>query len=66
MSPVIEWSIVTKVLSKIPLNFCKLCLSGKFYIIKSLGDPNLLNKKSELVNICRHQSKLILESFKKN
>ena len=66
MSPVIEWSIVIKVLSKIPLNFCKLCLSGKFYIIKSLGDPNLLNKKSELVNICRHQSKLILESFKKN
>ena len=53
-------------LSKIPLNFCKLCLSGKFYIIKSLGDPNLLNKESELVNICRHQSKLILESFKKN
>ena len=53
-------------LSKIPLKFCKLCLSGEFYIIKSLGDPNLLNKESELVNICRHQSKLILESFKKN
>ena len=33
ISPVIEWSIVTKVLSKIQLNFCKLCLSEKFYII---------------------------------
>ena len=48
------------------LNFCKLCLSEKFYIIKSLNDPNLLNKKSELVNTCRHQSKLLLKSSKKN
>ena len=45
------------------LNICKLCLSEKFYIIKSLNDPNLLNKKSELVNTCRHQSKLLLKSF---
>ena len=66
ISPVMEWSILTKVLSKIQLNFCKLCLSEKFYIIKSLNDPNLLNKKSELVNTCRHQSKLLLKSFKKN
>ena len=66
VSPVIEWSIVTKVLSKTQLNICKLCLSEKFYIIKSLNDPNLLNKKSELVNTCRHQSKLLLKSFKKN
>ena len=64
--PVIEWSIVTKVLSKLQLNFCKLCLSEKFYIIKSLNDPNILNKKSELVNTCRHQSKLLLKRFKKN
>ena len=66
ISPVIEWSFVTKVLSKTQLNFCKLCLSEKFYIIKSLNDPNLLNKKSELVSTCRHQSKLLLKSFKKN
>ena len=66
ISPEIEWSIVTKVLSKTQLNFCKLCLSEKFYIIKSLNDPNLLNKKSELVNTCRHQSKLLLKSSEKN
>ena len=65
ISPVTEWSIVRKVLSKMQLIFCKLCLSEKFYIIKSLNDPNLLNKKSELVNTCRHQSKLLLKSFKK-
>ena len=62
--PDIEWSIATKVLSKTRLNFCELCLSEKFCIIKSLNDPNLLI--SELVNTCRHQSKLLLKSFKKN
>ena len=40
-------SIVTKVLSKTQLNFCKLCLSKKFYLMKSLKNPNLLNKKIE-------------------
>ena len=48
------------------LNFCKLCLSEKFNIIKSLNGPNLLNKKSKLVNTCRHQTKLLLKSLKKN
>ena len=41
-------------------------VSEKFYIIKSLNDPNLANKKSELVNTCHHQSKLLLKSFKRN
>ena len=40
-------------------------VSEKFYIMKSLNDPNLLNKKSELVNTC-HQSKLLPKSLKKN
>ena len=52
-------------LSKTQLKFCKLCLSEKFYIIKSLNDPNLHNKQSEFVSTC-HQSKLLLKSFKKN
>ena len=42
------------------LNFCKLCLFEKFYVIKSLNDPNLLNKKTEFANTSRHQSKLLL------
>ena len=46
ISPVIEWSIVTRVLSKTQLNFWILCLSEKFCRIKTLNDPNLLNKKS--------------------
>ena len=43
----------SKVLSKTQLHFCKLGLSEKFYIIKSLNDLNLLNKKSALVNTRR-------------
>ena len=66
ISQFIKWGIVTKVLSKTQLNFSKLCLSEKFYIIKSSNDLNLLNKKFELVNTCRHQSKLLLKRFKKN
>ena len=48
------------------INFCSLCLSEKIYIIKSLNDPNLLNKKYELINTCCHQSKLLLRNFKRN
>ena len=44
ISPVIEWSIVRKVLSKTKLNFCKLYLFERFYNIKSWNDPNLLKK----------------------
>ena len=44
ISPVIEWSIVTKVLSKTQLNFWILCLSEKFYRIKTLNDTTLLKK----------------------
>ena len=43
ISQIIEWSIVTKALSKTQLNFCKLCIFAKFYM-KSLNNPNLFNK----------------------
>ena len=36
------------------------------YIIESLDDKNLLNKKSELVSKCRHQNKLLLCNVKRN
>ena len=29
---------------------CKLCLTGKLWIINHTNDNNLLNKKSELIN----------------
>ena len=63
---IVKWSIVEKVNSKVSLNYCKLCLTEKFSIIKSLDDYNLLNKRSELFSKCRHQNKLLLCSVKRN
>ena len=55
-----------KKLSVVSSNHCKLCRTEKFYIIESLDDKNLLNKKSELVSKCRHQNKLLLCNVKRN
>ena len=64
--PIIKWRIVKKVNSKVSPNYCKLCLTEKFFIFKSLHDCNLLNKRSELVSKCRHQNKLLLCNVKRN
>ena len=45
-------------------NYCKLCLTEKFYIIKNLGNQNLLNKKTEFISKCRHQNKCIIGNFR--
>ena len=47
-------------------NFCKLYLTEKVFIMNALNDSQLLNKKSELINTCRHQNKLGLKGLKKN
>ena len=57
--PKIKWRIIKKIKSVVSSNYCKLRLTEKFYIIESLDDKNLLNKKSELVSKCRHQNKLL-------
>ena len=44
-------------------NFCRLCLTEKLYINNSIGDERLLKKKSEFVNKCRHQDKLLLKKL---
>ena len=44
------------------LDFCKLRLTEKYFILNNLGDNKLLNKKSEFVNKCHHQKKLLLSS----
>ena len=43
-----------------------MSLTEKFYIIQSLDDKNLLNKKLEIMNKCRHQNKLLLSNVKRN
>ena len=66
ISTIVKWRIVKKINSKVSPNNCKLCLIGKFFIIKYLDDSNFLNKKSELVSKCRYQNKLLLCNVKRN
>ena len=63
--PIIKWSILKRVRSIPRLNDCKLCLWEKLYIIESLRDKDILNKKSELVSKCRHSiNKYMLRNVK--
>ena len=59
--PTIKWCIVRKIHGNAKSDFCKLCLTEKYFILNNLGDNKLLNKKSEFVNKCRHQKKLLLK-----
>ena len=40
-----EWSIVRKIYGKTKSDFCKLCLSEKYFILNALGNNKLLKKK---------------------
>ena len=43
----------------------KLCLAEKLWIINHNNDNNILNKKSELINKCRHLNNFLLKQVKK-
>ena len=66
ITPIVTWKVVAKVFSDTKINFCKLCLTEKVFIINALNDNQLLTRKSELINTCRHQNKLLLKCFKRN
>ena len=42
-----------------------LCLTEKLWIINFIHDNNYINKKSELINECRHINKFLLKNFKR-
>ena len=66
INPQVTWELIAQVNANTRINFCVLCLTEKLKIIHMFDDPRSLNKKSELVNTCRHQNKLLLKSFKRN
>ena len=61
----IKWSIASKVYGNDNSLSCKLCLMEKYRIMKYFDDPNLFNKKSELINKCRRQNKTLLMNVKR-
>ena len=63
--PKTKWTVLKKTDKYSPGNKrCELCLTEKFYIIKNLGNQNLLNKKTEFISKCRHQNKYIIGNFR--
>ena len=46
----VKWSIASKVYGYASSLKCKLCLMENYWIIKNLNNPNLLNKRSDLIN----------------
>ena len=65
ITPIVTWKVVAKVFSDTKINFCKLCLTEKVFIINEFNDSQLLNRSSELINTCRHQNKLLPKCFKR-
>ena len=61
----IHWKVVDKVYGNANLRMCKLCLTEKPWIVNHINDNNMLNKKSELINKCRHLKKFLLKHVKK-
>ena len=57
IAPIIKWEILSKVYDNPKQNICILCLTEKLSIINFIHDNNYLNKKSELINKCRHVNK---------
>ena len=41
--------------------YCHLCLSEKVHIAK--GDEGMINKRSEIMERCRHRDELMLSNF---
>ena len=61
-----KWSIVAKVKGSAKINYCPLCLTEKYHLIKYFNGIRLLNKKSEFINACRHVNLLMHVTIKVN
>ena len=62
VAPSIKWKILHIVRGKPTSNYCRLCLTEKFFIINSIGDNRVLNKRSEFVNKYRHQNRYLIKN----
>ena len=60
----IKWKILKRTNGTQHNGKCNLCLYEKLFIIDSIYDESLINKRSELINKCRHQNKPLLRTLK--
>ena len=64
INPIVKWSIVEKIYCNTKINYCKLRLLEKLYIIDFIDDNRLLNKRNESISGCKHHNKLLLKYVK--
>ena len=61
--PHIKWSILRRCAPyRAGSKRCNLCLGEKYFIIK--GDNKMINKKDELLGMCKHKDKFLLKNYK--
>ena len=64
----IEFTIHCKILrhvkGMIKRRYCSLCLTEKLWLLHYFDDIGLLNKRSEFISKCRHETMLLISSTK--
>ena len=60
----IHWKILGHVKGMTNRGYCSLCLTEKLWLLHYFDDMHLLNKKSEFISRCRHETKLLISSIK--
>ena len=63
-TPTLKWSVMKSIKSSLRSSTCPLCLTEKLFIINHFNDANLLNKRTEFVSKCPHQTKFLLSNVK--
>ena len=53
-----------KIYSNTKINYCKLCLLEKMYIVDFIDDSCLLNKRNEFISGRKRQNKLSVKNIK--
>ena len=62
--PAIKWEILKKCLPyEQGRGDCDICLSEKVFIIRNLGNPDCLNKRTDIANRCPHKKKYKLDQW---
>ena len=54
INPIVKQSIVEKIYCNTKINYCKLRLPEKLYLIDFIDDDHLLNKRNEFISSCNH------------
>ena len=62
----IKWLILEKVNEKTKIDRYPLCLTEKLHLTEYFEYIRLLNKRSEPINHCRQQNKLLVRNLRRN